>query len=101
MSIIRDGKTGVGERSAPASILSMSIDRPSDAAVAFPFPVLDGADVGIRFEDVGEFLLDIFIYAKFETIHATDDLAVEFVGPKGLAVDEMGIGRTREPPDHP
>jgi hypothetical protein len=69
--------------------------------VAFPFPVLDSAEGGVRFKDVSKFLLDVFVYAKFASLHASNDLTVEFVIPKRLTVHKMGVGWPGAAPGYP
>jgi len=59
--------------------------------MTFPFPLLDGADVRIRFEDTNEPLLNVIFGTKLEAFHVTNDVPIELIHAQRFATDEMRI----------
>lgn len=59
--------------------------------MTFPFPMLDGSDVRIRFEDTNELLLNVFFGTKFEAFHVANDIPIELIYAQRFATDEMRI----------
>jgi hypothetical protein len=64
-------------------------------------PVLDGTMVLVRFQNLEESLLDLFLRSKLGAFHLTDDVPVQFVGSQRLTVDEMRVRRPWEAQCHP
>lgn len=74
---------------------------PAAIDASFALPVLNGAMVRIRFQDIKESLLDLLLRSKLESFHPTDDVPIQFIGPQRLTVNEVRVWRPWKASDHP
>ena len=71
------------------------------ATLTFPFPVLHGTLIRIIFEHLDQPPLYVLLRPKLEASHALDDLFINFIRSKGLAVEHVRVRWATVPARHP